>query len=66
LIHILETLPSGCTELGCHPADGCDLETMYCRERLDELRVLCDPRVRTAIRTMGIELRSFKDLPGGL
>ena len=63
LIHILETLPSGCTELGCHPADGCDLETMYCRERLEELRVLCDPRVRTAIRTMGIELRSFKDLP---
>jgi chitin disaccharide deacetylase len=65
LIHILETLPSGCTELGCHPADGCDLETMYCRERLEELRVLCDPRVRTAIRTMGIELRSFKDLPSG-
>jgi predicted glycoside hydrolase/deacetylase ChbG (UPF0249 family) len=65
LIHILETLPLGCTELGCHPADGCDLETMYCRERLEELRVLCDPRVRTAIRTMGIELRSFKDLPSG-
>lgn len=65
LIRILDTLPSGCTELGCHPADGCDLETMYCRERLEELRVLCDPRVRAAIRTMGIELRSFKDLPNG-
>jgi predicted glycoside hydrolase/deacetylase ChbG (UPF0249 family) len=65
LIHILETLPSGCTELGCHPADGCDLDTMYCRERMEELRVLCDPRVRTAIQTMGIELRSFTDLPNG-
>jgi predicted glycoside hydrolase/deacetylase ChbG (UPF0249 family) len=65
LIRILETLPSGCTELGCHPADGCDLDTMYCNERLEELRVLCDPRVQAAIKTMGIELRSFKTLPNG-
>jgi predicted glycoside hydrolase/deacetylase ChbG (UPF0249 family) len=65
LIHILETLPPGYTELGCHPADGCDLNTMYRHERLDELRVLCDPRVRNAIKTMGIELRSFKNLPNG-
>jgi predicted glycoside hydrolase/deacetylase ChbG (UPF0249 family) len=65
LIRILETLPSGCTELGCHPADGCDLNTMYRNERLEELRVLCDPKVRAAIHTMGIELRSFKTLPRG-
>jgi chitin disaccharide deacetylase len=65
LIHILETLPPGYTELGCHPADGCDLDTMYSNERLEELRVLCDPRVRVAIRTMGIELRSFKTFPNG-
>ena len=65
LLHILETLPPGCTELGCHPADGCDLNTMYRHERLEELRVLCDPRVRAAIMTMGIELRSFTDLPNG-
>jgi chitin disaccharide deacetylase len=65
LIHILETLPLGCTELGCHPADGCDLTTMYRHERLEELRVLCDPRVRAAIKTMGIELRSFANLPNG-
>jgi predicted glycoside hydrolase/deacetylase ChbG (UPF0249 family) len=65
LIHILETLPAGCTELGCHPADGCDLETMYRHERLEELRVLCDPSVRAAIETMGIELRSFQTLPNG-
>jgi predicted glycoside hydrolase/deacetylase ChbG (UPF0249 family) len=65
LIHILETLPPGCTELACHPADGCDLDTMYRSERLEELRVLCDPSLRTAIQTRGIELRSFKDLSNG-
>jgi predicted glycoside hydrolase/deacetylase ChbG (UPF0249 family) len=65
LLHILETLPAGCTELGCHPADGCDLDTMYCHERLEELRVLCHPRVRAAITTMGIELRSFRNLSNG-
>jgi chitin disaccharide deacetylase len=65
LIHILQTLPPGCTELGCHPADGCDLTTMYRHERLEELRVLCDSRVHAAIKTMGIKLRSFSDLPPG-
>jgi chitin disaccharide deacetylase len=65
LIHILETLPVGCTELGCHPAERCDLHTMYRQERLEELRVLCDPRVRAAIMAMGIELRSFANLPHG-
>jgi chitin disaccharide deacetylase len=65
LIHILETLPSGCTELGCHPAAGCDLDTMYRHERLEELRVLCDPRIQAAIKTEGIELRSFNTLPNG-
>jgi predicted glycoside hydrolase/deacetylase ChbG (UPF0249 family) len=65
LLRILETLPAGCTELGCHPADGCDLDTMYCHERLEELRVLCDPRVRAAITAMGIELRSFRNLSNG-
>ena len=65
LIHILEGLAPGYTELGCHPAAGCDLDTMYRNERLEELRVLCDPRVRAAIMAMGIELRSFKGLTNG-
>jgi predicted glycoside hydrolase/deacetylase ChbG (UPF0249 family) len=56
-------LPPGCTELACHPAAQCDLETLYSQERLEELKVLCDPRLRTAIATMGFELRSFADLP---
>jgi chitin disaccharide deacetylase len=63
LIRILETLPPGCTELACHPAAQCDLQTLYSQERLEELKVLCDPRLRTAIATMGFVLRSFADLP---
>ena len=62
LIRILETLPPGCTELACHPAAECDLRTLYSQERLEELKVLCDPRLRPAIETMGLELRSFTDL----
>jgi chitin disaccharide deacetylase len=63
LIHILDTLPAGCTELGCHPAERCDLDTMYRRERLQELRVLCDARVSAAITSMGIKLCSFTNFP---
>jgi len=63
LIKILQTLPPGCTELGCHPGLGNDLDTMYCSERAEEVKVLCDPRVRTSIVAMGIELCSFLNLP---
>lgn len=65
LIQILETLPAGCTELGCHPAAHCDLHTMYLLERLQELEVLCDPRVRTVLMAEGIELRSFANVSLG-
>ncbi len=62
LINILKTLPPGYTELGCHPGEGEDLDSIYCGERAAELRVLCDPRVRVAIKAIGIELRSFLHL----
>ena len=62
LINILKTLPPGYTELGCHPGEGEDLDSIYCGERAVELRVLCDPRVRVAIKAIGIELRSFLHL----
>jgi predicted glycoside hydrolase/deacetylase ChbG (UPF0249 family) len=38
---------------------------MYRHERLEELRVLCDPRVHAAIKAMGIELCSFNNRPNG-
>jgi predicted glycoside hydrolase/deacetylase ChbG (UPF0249 family) len=62
LTRILETLPAGCTELACHPAAQCDLYTMYRQERLEELKVLCDPRARAALTATGIGLRSFANL----
>ena len=62
LTRILATLPVGITELGCHPGEGEDLETMYRSERAHELKALCDPQVRAAIATMDIELSSFGNL----
>jgi predicted glycoside hydrolase/deacetylase ChbG (UPF0249 family) len=59
LLRILAVLRPGLTELGCHPGLGNDLQTMYCQERADEVRVLCEPRVRAAILSLGIELRTF-------
>jgi len=59
MIHILESLPAGITELACHPSDGIDLDTMYRNERMQELKVLCDPRIRATIGALGIKLCSF-------
>lgn len=62
LTTIVATLPPGFTELGCHPGEGGDGETMYRDERMEEVRVLCDPRVRAAIEEAGVELCSFRDV----
>jgi predicted glycoside hydrolase/deacetylase ChbG (UPF0249 family) len=35
---------------------------MYSFARVDELRVLCDPRLRAALSVAGFELASFHDL----
>jgi len=56
---ILAALPSGVTELGCHPGYGGELETMYRDEREREIRVLCHPRIRDELDALGIELVSF-------
>jgi predicted glycoside hydrolase/deacetylase ChbG (UPF0249 family) len=64
LIQILVTLRPGLTELACHPGLGDDLDTMYGRERAEEVKALCDPRVRAAIAAEGIRLCSFHDLAG--
>ena len=63
LLKIISNLPAGISELGCHPGDDEHLESVYRLERKQELKVLCDPRVRTSIVAMGIELRSFLHLP---
>jgi predicted glycoside hydrolase/deacetylase ChbG (UPF0249 family) len=59
LVEIIGSLPSGTTELCCHPGYADDLVTTYRHERAVEIETLCDPRVRAAIDGSGIELRSF-------
>jgi predicted glycoside hydrolase/deacetylase ChbG (UPF0249 family) len=61
LMKILAALPPGLTELACHPGDGNDLASTYLCERPEEVKVLCDPRVRAAIAARGINLCSFND-----
>jgi chitin disaccharide deacetylase len=62
LVAIVEALPPGWTELGCHPGVEVGPETSYAREREQELRTLCDPRVSAAIEASGVTLRSFSQL----
>lgn len=63
LVGVIEELPPGVTELGCHPAAEVDHESGYGHERLQEMETLCDPRIRAAIERRGVVLRSFADLP---
>ena len=63
LLHILERLTEGTTELVCHPAAHVDFEGLYRAERVLELESLCDPGVRQAIEAAGIRLQSFAAIP---
>jgi chitin disaccharide deacetylase len=63
LLKILNELPSGITELGCHPGEGGDARSIYGVEREQECRTLCDPRVIAALRANDIQLCSFSHWP---
>jgi predicted glycoside hydrolase/deacetylase ChbG (UPF0249 family) len=62
LLRLVGALPIGVTELGCHPGVGTDDDLPYGCERSIEVRVLCDPRIRSAIERDDIDLRSFAEL----
>ena len=66
LLHLIETLPPGTSEVYCHPAETVDDEARRWRPadyRSDaELAALCSPRVRAAIDAAGIELIAYRDL----
>ena len=64
LLKILHTLPAGVTELGCHPAEGADWDSVYRSERALECQTLCDPQVRAAISSEDVVLCSFSDRRG--
>jgi predicted glycoside hydrolase/deacetylase ChbG (UPF0249 family) len=57
LVTILESMPPGLSELGCHPGLGVPPAiSAYSVERAGEVATLCDPMVRAAIRDLGIDL----------
>jgi predicted glycoside hydrolase/deacetylase ChbG (UPF0249 family) len=59
LVRLIETLPRGWTEIGCHPAAAPVPQSSYDTERRLELDALCDPDVRRALDRAGVSLRSF-------
>jgi predicted glycoside hydrolase/deacetylase ChbG (UPF0249 family) len=65
LVSIIEGLPSGATELMCHPAHE-DAELLatssYAAVRVKELAALCAPEVKAALDRAGIKLISFAEL----
>jgi chitin disaccharide deacetylase len=63
LIRLLEQLPDGIVELGCHPGFPDGLKAWYRHERAQEVRSLCDPRVRAAVERLGLHLVSFVEVP---
>jgi predicted glycoside hydrolase/deacetylase ChbG (UPF0249 family) len=64
LTAMIRALPSGWTEIGCHPALGAVAESSYGHERERELRTLCDPSLPALLAHEGVSLRSFADLAG--
>jgi chitin disaccharide deacetylase len=64
LVALLESLPEGIVELGCHAGYTEGLRDWYRDERVQEVASLCDPAVRAAVTRLGIELGTFADVPG--
>ncbi len=65
LVAIVAGLTPGVTELGCHPGEGEDMASVYCRERAWEVTTLCAPRARAALLAYGVTLCSFRSFPRG-
>jgi predicted glycoside hydrolase/deacetylase ChbG (UPF0249 family) len=56
LLELLDGLDDGDTELACHPGYADGLHSRYTQEREQEVRTLTDPRVRTCLDALDIEL----------
>lgn len=63
LLKIIQLLPAGTTELGCHPGQEADADSVYRLERDIECRTLCDSRIGEALRAQNISLSSFRPAP---
>ena len=60
-LRMLNSLEPGFNESACHPGNDPQLNSIYRDERMQELRVLCDPNLRAEINRLGIQLCSFID-----
>lgn len=59
LMDLIQALPPGWTEIGCHPAAGPVPSSSYDAERQIELATLRDPRVKNLLNVTGVQLCSF-------
>lgn len=59
LTKLIEELPPGWTEIGCHPAAGPVPTSSYDSERQIELATLRDPRVKNLLNVTSLQLCSF-------
>jgi predicted glycoside hydrolase/deacetylase ChbG (UPF0249 family) len=59
LAELIEALPPGWTEIGCHPAAGPVPSSSYDAERQIELETLRDPGVKDLLNVTGVRLCSF-------
>ena len=63
LSKIISGLPIGVTEIGCHPGFINDrLDSVYLIERYEEVKVLCDPSIRSKLDKESVQLISFSDV----
>jgi predicted glycoside hydrolase/deacetylase ChbG (UPF0249 family) len=59
LMALIERLPPGWTEIGCHPAAGPVPTSSYDAERQIELATLRDPGVKTLLNVTSVRLCSY-------
>jgi chitin disaccharide deacetylase len=59
LVALIEALPPGWTEIGCHPAAGPVPTSSYDAERQIELATLRDPGVKSLLNVSDVRLCSF-------
>jgi len=63
LTELIEALPPGWTEIGCHPAAGPVPTSSYDAERQIELATLRDPGVKTLLNVRNVNLCTYAQAP---
>jgi chitin disaccharide deacetylase len=63
LTELIEALPPGWTEIGCHPAAGPVPTSSYDAERRIELATLRDPGVKTLLNVRNVNLCTYAQAP---